>query len=82
MVSDWDSPSLEGASADGLSDGDPSLVDGSMVLDSPAQMLDRVIIESEDESKPLVPLSVVFVSTPTVVLMHVVLSLLCCVSFA
>ncbi len=80
MVSDWDSPSLEGASADGLSDGDPSLVDGSMVLDSPAQMLDRVVIESEDESKPLVPLSVVFVST--VVLLHVILWLLCCVSFA
>ncbi|VDN98571.1 unnamed protein product, partial [Rodentolepis nana] len=50
-VSDWDSPSLEGASADGLSLGDPALVDGSMVLDSPTQMLDRVaVIESEDES--------------------------------
>lgn len=51
-VSDWDSPSLEGASADGLSQGDPALVDGSMVLDSPTQMLDRVaVVESEDESE-------------------------------
>ncbi|VDM16949.1 unnamed protein product [Hydatigera taeniaeformis] len=49
-VSDWDTPSLEGASADGLSQGDPALVDGSMVLDSPTQMLDRVTaVESEDE---------------------------------
>ncbi|KAL5964290.1 Ankyrin-3, partial [Taenia solium] len=49
-VSDWDTPSLEGASADGLSQGDPALVDGSMVLDSPTQMLDRIaVVESEDE---------------------------------
>uniref|UniRef100_A0A5K3F636 ANK_REP_REGION domain-containing protein n=1 Tax=Mesocestoides corti TaxID=53468 RepID=A0A5K3F636_MESCO len=54
VVSDWDSPSLDGASADGLSQGDPSLVDGSMVLDSPTQMLSRVAIESEDESDQLV----------------------------
>lgn len=53
-VSDWDTPSLEGASADGLSQGDPALVDGSMVLDSPTQMLDRVaVVESEDESECL-----------------------------
>ncbi|EUB63876.1 Ankyrin-2 [Echinococcus granulosus] len=51
-VSDWDTPSLEGASADGLSQGDPALVDGSMILDSPTQMLDRVaLVESEDESE-------------------------------
>ncbi|VUZ45124.1 unnamed protein product, partial [Hymenolepis diminuta] len=63
-VSDWDSPSLEGASADGLSQGDPALVDGSMVLDSPAQMLDRVaVVESEDESDQLV-------STPVVMRPH------------
>lgn len=51
-VSEWDSPSLEGASADGLSQGDPALVDGSMMIDSPEQMLDRVaVVESEDESE-------------------------------
>lgn len=43
---------MEGASADGLSQGDPALVDGSMLLDSPTQMLDRVtVVESEDESE-------------------------------
>ena len=52
-VSDWDSPSLDGASPDGMSQGDPALVDGSLMLDSPAQILDRVVIESEDESKYL-----------------------------
>ncbi|KAH9280106.1 Ankyrin-2 [Echinococcus granulosus] len=63
-VSDWDTPSLEGASADGLSQGDPALVDGSMILDSPTQMLDRVaLVESEDESDQLV-------STPVIMRHH------------
>ncbi|KAM3174258.1 hypothetical protein ACTXT7_010901 [Hymenolepis weldensis] len=69
-VSDWDSPSLEGASADGLSQGDPALVDGSMVLDSPAQMLDRVaVVESEDEIAALATL-VSWVDNPHLVLVH------------
>ncbi len=50
-VPDWNSPGLEGAGPEGQSDGDPSLVDGSLVLDSPPKPLDRIEVESEDESE-------------------------------
>uniref|UniRef100_A0A183SJT3 ANK_REP_REGION domain-containing protein n=1 Tax=Schistocephalus solidus TaxID=70667 RepID=A0A183SJT3_SCHSO len=56
-VVDWEAPSIEGAGPDGISGGDSALVDGTMVLDSPTQMIDRALVESEDESEPKMRIS-------------------------
>lgn len=55
-VTDWEMPSIQGAGLNGVSDVDPSLLGVPMILDNPAQMLDRFVIESEDESKFCAPL--------------------------
>ncbi|VEL19449.1 unnamed protein product [Protopolystoma xenopodis] len=47
--SDWSIPSLEGAGLDGLSLGDPSLVDGTMNMEKLDQVSDNLISDSEEE---------------------------------
>lgn len=58
-VVDWEAPSIEGAGPDSISGGDSALVDGTMVLDSPTQMIDRALVESEDESDQLLSTPVI-----------------------
>lgn len=48
-VKDWSQPSLTGAGPDGLSDGDPNMVTGSIALEKVEHMIDHVITDSDEE---------------------------------
>ncbi|KAF5405976.1 Ankyrin: unc [Paragonimus heterotremus] len=48
-VQDWSLPSLTGAGSDGLTDGDPNLVTGSISFERVEHMIDHVVSDSEDE---------------------------------
>ncbi|THD29064.1 Ankyrin 2, partial [Fasciola hepatica] len=54
-VKDWSQPSLTGAGPDGLCDGDPNMVTGSISLEKVEHMIDHVISDSDEEGGELIP---------------------------